>query len=71
MPDALSILYSALHSPIGILVRAEPDFDRARAALYKARAQSGDDRLRVLTVSGAGEGFVGQGNIVIFKNRKD
>ena len=71
MPDALSILYSALHSSIGILVRAEPDFDRARAALYKARAQSGDDRLRVLTIGAAGEGFAGQGNIVIFKNRKD
>jgi hypothetical protein len=68
--DALAILYSALHSPIGLLVKAEPDFDRARAALYKARHDSGDERLRVLTIGAAGEGFGGAGNMTVFKARR-
>jgi hypothetical protein len=68
--DALAVLYSALHSPIGVLVQAEPDFDRARAAMYKARHESGDERLRVLTIGAAGEGFAGAGNMTVFKSRR-
>ena len=38
--------------------------------MYKARTESGDERLRVLTIGAAGEGFAGAGNMTVFKARK-
>ena len=65
--DPLAILYSALREPIGLLV-STPDFDRARTMLYLARSKSGDDRLKVLALRAAGEGFADEGaNLLIVK----
>ena len=42
--DALELLYQALASPIGIVVRVT-DIERARARLYKAKADARDPAL--------------------------
>lgn len=43
----LSILYTALAEPLGLVLRTS-DTTRARAALYKARTEAGDPELQAL-----------------------
>ena len=45
----LQILSTALSEPIGLLLQTS-DPARARAALYKARTDSGDPRLAILQI---------------------
>ncbi len=42
--DDLEILYQALHSPLGLVVRG-PNFNTTQQRLYKARRESGDPEL--------------------------
>ena len=63
-PSASSILYSALHSPCGLLVRTTGGFDKARSALYATRRQLGDPRLNVLELRSSG---LDGGDLVILK----
>ena len=69
MSDALALLYRALHSPIGFLIRTN-DLDRARQQLYAARAKSGDAKLKVLALRVAGPAFADEGNLLIVKAAK-
>jgi len=47
-PDATELLYSALYSSHGLLVRTRGGFVHARTELYKVRKSLGDPRLHVL-----------------------
>ena len=61
---AQSLLYEALHSPLGLLVRTHGGFDKARSALYAARRTIGDPRLNILECRSSGlEG----GDLVVLK----
>lgn len=47
--DLSSLLYAALASPIGILLRCS-DLERTRQALYQARTKVGDGKLAGLQI---------------------
>jgi hypothetical protein len=48
-PELLAILQSAMAEPIGLVLRTS-DPTRARAALYKARAEAQDPQLACLQI---------------------
>lgn len=60
------LLYQALREDIGVLVQVS-DFARARQALYRARADSGDPELSQLQFR-VSPGLSG-GNLIIVKDR--
>lgn len=60
------ILYQALREDIGVLVQVS-DFARARQALYRARADTGDPELAQLQFR-VSPGLAG-GNLIIVKEK--
>jgi len=61
-----AILYSALASPLGLLLRTS-DQVRARAGLYKARADAQDPSLSILQIRVSP--WPGEGDLVICKGQ--
>jgi len=62
-----AILYSALASPLGLLLRTS-DQVRARAGLYKARADAQDPSLSILQIRVSP--WPGEGDLVICKGSR-
>lgn len=62
-----AILYQAKAEPIGLLVQCAPDWAKARAAFYRARAEANDPELATLQFR-ASPGIEG-GNLIIVNQR--
>ena len=60
------VLYAALAEPVGLLLEVS-DFDQARQALYRARAEAKDEDLNQLQFR-ASPGLSG-GNLIIVKQK--
>ncbi len=50
MPLSIDLWYSALASPVGIIVQVTGDVGRAKAQLYDLRAKSRDADLECLSI---------------------
>jgi len=56
--DPLAILYLALRSPLGVLVKFSGKFEVARGKFYSARNAAGDVELSRLSIREAEEGHL-------------
>ncbi len=50
MPLSVDLWYSALASPVGIIVKVDGSLDRAKAHLYALRVKAGDPDLECLSI---------------------